>query len=844
MPNALLIIEDPAQKKQAEDYFATETSDLECTISSSTREAVETFQTRPAQIIIADVNDPKSIDQLVLNFPATPIILLVNRSDAREAFAALNTGVSDFLIKDGNGEFLKAIDPASRKTLAIFHDREASRRKNEKLQHELDTTLRNLEKETTSHKHTLLELLRSNEIYRNLVETSSDRTWEMDINMHYTFSSSQVIDMLGYSPEETIGRSPLDFMTIDNAARAKNSFAAFYKSQQPFYLQENTFRHRDGSEMVLESNAVPLFKSSGEFKGFRGVDRNITNRKMAREKLRRALKMQKTANDLMKISLEPAVFKEQLQNALDLILSCSFEGLQKKGAIFTVEDEPGMLNLQVHKGFSEEQTVICHKIPFGTCICGRAAENRKIGGFRCESEIHDIKIKGAEPHSHCCIPIVRGEEVLGIINLYLDIDHNWGSEEEEFMKSLGQSMASIIVRHRTDEKNRKLQAQVAYRKKMETISRMAGGIAHDFNNVLTAISGYSQLILMDCKKGTTLHENAEIINESSRRAAELVRQLLTFSQEQRTIPSKISFNDILDKLADAIRSIAGENVTTTFTRAENLWDINIDYAQMDQLIMNLVKNARDALEKNGGNLQIETRNISLGHQFARSHHGVKPGDYVLVSFKDDGPGISPEVREKIFEPFFSTKSEKGHGLGLATVYGIVKQNNGNIFVTSEPGKGATFEVYLPRAVEEGEKSTISVDPEMEGGKETILVVDDEKEIRNYVERVLGGLGYNLLIAEDGVSALEYYENYGDTVDLLLTDVYMPRMDGIELAARLRNRQEDIRVLYMSGFADNPEVHRDIITRGANYMSKPISPQRLASAVRMILDMPTDKAGHA
>jgi signal transduction histidine kinase/CheY-like chemotaxis protein len=397
-------------------------------------------------------------------------------------------------------------------------------------------------------------------------------------------------------------------------------------------------------------------------------------------------------------------------------------------------------------------------------------------------------------------------------------------------------MTDVTDRKRAEEESEALREQLRQSQKMEAIGRLAGGIAHDFNNLLTIIKGYSQLSLIELKEDSPLKGSIEQIDKATDRAADLVRQLLAFSRRQILEMRVLDLNTTLANLHNMLRRLIGEDIELTMVLAEDLGRVKTDLGWIEQAIMNLVVNAKDAMPK-GGKLTIETANVELDEAYARAHVAVTSGRYVMIAVSDTGAGMTPEVRERLFEPFFSTKEkDKGTGLGLSTVYGIVKQSGGNIWVYSEPGKGSTFKIYLPRVDEPLEQPREKLlGDELLRGSETILLVEDEEEVRKLAVRVLERQGYKVLSARDGDEALLVCERHKDPIHLMLTDVVMPGMSGHEVAKRSEPSHPEMKVLYMSGYTDNAIVMHGVLVQGVNYIQKPFTVNGLTKKVREVLE---------
>ncbi len=385
----------------------------------------------------------------------------------------------------------------------------------------------------------------------------------------------------------------------------------------------------------------------------------------------------------------------------------------------------------------------------------------------------------------------------------------------------------------TEKEN--LRLQLLQSQKMEAIGRLAGGIAHDFNNLLTTILGMVDLLLMNFDESDPRTRDLLEVKKAARRASLLTKQLLAFSRRQVLQPTILDLNTVVREMSKMLRRLIGEDIELVTVLDENLGYVKVDQSQIEQVIMNLAVNARDAMPE-GGKLTIETANVELDEEYARRHVGVKPGSYVMLAITDTGFGMDEKTSSRIFEPFFTTKEkDKGTGLGLATVYGIVKQSGGNIWVYSEPGKGTTFKIYLPRVAETKRSSTAETAREDNlQGSETILVVEDDDMVRNLTCKILSGAGYRVLNGASGEEAVRIAQEHGDEIDLVITDVVMPRMSGKELARKLKEIGLEAKTLYISGYTDNAIVKHGILEEGIEFIQKPFSLKTLLKKVRDVL----------
>jgi hypothetical protein len=442
----------------------------------------------------------------------------------------------------------------------------------------------------------------------------------------------------------------------------------------------------------------------------------------------------------------------------------------------------------------------------------------------------------SEPPSHCPHPrlLASGKEERG------DFEEPWLKKWFDSTATPLRSPEGVlegcvhVMRDVTEQ--RALEAQYRQAQKMEAMGRLAGGVAHDFNNLLTAITGYSELLLARLQEEDTLRRYVEEVKKAGDRAASLTRQLLTFSRQQVLEPRVLDLNSVVANVDKMLRRVIGEDIELVTILVPDLGPVKADPGQLEQVMLNLAVNSRDAMPQ-GGKLTIETANVELAEASSHRHGELSPGKYVVLAVSDSGCGMTEETQAHIFEPFFTTKDQgKGTGLGLAMVYGIVKQSGGSVWVYSEVGRGTTFKVYLPQV---NEKVTAQVPrpppPVLTRGWETILLVEDEEPVRSLVRSVLEAGGYVVLEARHGEDALVVAEMHKGPIQLLVTDVVMPEMSGPELAEHLAPFHREMKVLYMSGYTEDAIQHHGVLASRTAYLPKPFTPETLARKVREVLN---------
>jgi PAS domain S-box-containing protein len=397
------------------------------------------------------------------------------------------------------------------------------------------------------------------------------------------------------------------------------------------------------------------------------------------------------------------------------------------------------------------------------------------------------------------------------------------------------AVSGIVVNARDVTERRRLEEQLMQAQRMEAIGTLSGGVAHDFNNILTVILGHTEILLQALQPSSAEYEHLKRVDEASRRASALTRQLLAFSRKQVLQPRVFNLNTLIVDLDKMLRRLISEDIALETVTDPKLGATRADPGQIEQAVMNLVVNARDAM-RSGGRITIETANVILDEEYIRTHAGARSGPHVMLAVSDTGEGISPENLPLIFEPFFTTKEVgKGTGLGLSMVYGIVQQSGGNVWVYSQPGRGTSFKIYLPRVDEPEPVVAEPVRRALTAGAETVLLVEDEPALRDLIKYALTGNGFTVLDVPSPADAIALSRRHNGSLHLLLTDVIMPGMDGPELAKQVQKERPDIKILYMSGYATNFIMHDGVVDPGTNFLEKPFHPRTLLNKVREVLD---------
>jgi PAS domain S-box-containing protein len=636
----------------------------------------------------------------------------------------------------------------------------------------------------------------SEERYRRLFETAKDGILILDADSGRIVDVNPfLLDLTGYDFKDFVGKQLWEIGPFRNKADAKAALAEL-KSKKYIRYDDLPLEARDGRELAVEfvSNVYRV----GDHDVIQCNIRDITARKRAEDALR----------------FRDLILSTQQEASLDgIVVVDAHNKIISSNSRFS---EMWGISLEAMESKSYERVlqVMAEKILYPVKIIGDAKSLSLDPGIKSRDEIvlNDGRI--FDYYSSAMIS-AEGQD-FGRVWFFMDISVRKGAEVEQ----------------------KNLEAQLRGTKKMEAIGSLAGGVAHDFNNLLTVILSYTDFAMGQAIPGSPLMNDLQEVMKAARRASELTRQLLAFGRKQILQPIPLNLNQVIVGVEKMLRRIVGEDIKIDIALAPDIGIVLADPGQIEQVLMNLVVNAREAMPQ-GGRLTIETGNIVLDADYVKSHLDGDSGTFVQLAVTDTGCGMDAATQAKLFEPFFTTKALGiGTGLGLSTAYGIVKQSGGNIIVYSELGKGTTFKVYLPwdLTVIAPVVSKPTIGTKIFVGTETILVVDDEKAIREVAGRMLAKAGYKVMTAEDGVDAIRASGEYSGEIDLLLTDVVMPKMGGNELAQELLNNRPALKVLFMSGYPNNAMGHHGVLDAGLQFIGKPFSAVELTQKIRDVLKM--------
>jgi PAS domain S-box-containing protein len=720
------------------------------------------------------------------------------------------------------------------------------------------------------------EALRSSEqqlrheraLLRALIDSIPDLIFFKDKDSVYLGCNKAFEIYSGLEERELIGKTDLDIASHEVAELYRRKDREMFASGKALRNEEwIPFKSSGGA--YFDTLKTPYYGPDGELLGLIGVSRDITERKRMSEALeKRLVVLTRPLDAVGNIELEDLFDLEEIQKLQD-----QFAEATGVASIITHLDgtpitnpsnfcrlcediirrtEKGLKNCyysdSIIGSHSSEGPITQQCLSGGLwdagasiSVAGRHIANWLIGQVRDETQVETEMRAYAEE---------IGADEKAFMEAFQEVPSmsrgQFGKVAQALFTLAGQlsSMAYQNIQQarfitelkRAEEEKGSLEAQLIHAQKMESVGRLAGGVAHDFNNMLGVIMGHAELALSRVELGGALYQDLREILGAANRSADLTRQLLAFARKQTVSPKVLDLNVTIEGMLKMLRRLIGEDIDLVWMPGLDLWMVKIDPSQIDQMLANLAINARDAIA-GVGKVTIETSNVVLDESTGSGRPGFAPGEYVLLSVSDTGAGMGKDVLDHIFEPFFTTKQVgQGTGLGLATVYGIVKQNEGSVDVYSEPSLGTTFKIYLPRYAEVAfHTPTEALTGKIPEGTETVLIVEDEEAILTIAKTILDRLGYTVLIANSPVQALRLAGEYAGDIHLLITDVVMPEMNGRELANRLTAAKPGLKCLFMSGYTANIIAHHSVLDEGVHFIPKPFSVKALAEKAREALD---------
>jgi PAS domain S-box-containing protein len=630
----------------------------------------------------------------------------------------------------------------------------------------------------------------SEERYRRIVESTTDGIWIYDKELVTSFVNARMASLLGYTVEEVSGQPIFAFMHEASPAEA---MARLSEARQGTGAHgELAYRRKDGTTLWASVRATPLVDSSGRFEAMLEVVTDVSSERRADETRAHMAAIVESSEDAI-LSVRP--------DGGITTWNRGAETLYRYSASEMIGESVFLL---VPSAALEEERRLLERVARGEAAGQYETRRSRKDGSVVEVTITLSPVRDA-----------RGN-VIGVSHIARDLTR--------------QKQTEAALRQ-TEEQFRQAQ-------KMEAVGRLAGGVAHDFNNLLSVILSYSNMAVQDLNPADPLRRDIAEISKASERASELTQQLLAFSRQQVLQPRVIDLGEVVAAMERMLQRLLGEDIELALRPARDLGRVLADPGQIEQVVMNLAVNARDAMPE-GGQLTIEMRNVELDATYVSAHFGVAAGSYVMLAVSDTGVGMDAATRARVFEPFFTTKPVgKGTGLGLATVFGIVQQSGGHIGVYSEPGEGSTFKLYLPRTDRSVEARTgAAASASATRGSETILLVEDEEQLRTVTCAILRRHGYRVLEASNGGEAFLISRDFAGEIHLLLTDVVMPRLSGRKLAEQLSPQRPRMRVLFASGYTDDAIVRHGVLVEGVAFIQKPFKPNALLGKVREVLDAP-------
>jgi PAS domain S-box-containing protein len=714
---------------------------------------------------------------------------------------------------------------------------------------EVVSTNRGLQREIAERELAEEALSASEAEHRSLFDNATMGIYRSTAEGKLIKANDAFAKMLGYDSAEEVLACDLERDMYFIPGERANLIAEKFPTGSADGL-EILWKKKDGSKIWVHMNARAVLNDAGRPVFFDTCIHDVTKRVYAEASLQEA--NERALKDYEQLVERIAALGQTLGNARELT---AIFGALRDFAVVSVPCD-GLAIALYDQDRQTRHVAYCwtegkefdpkdvSEVPVRDGLAGRAIKSRRV----LIDNNYQLALQGTESvvpagaqiaeqtsRSAMAAPMTVMGRTVGCVEVQANQSAGYRQEHATAMR-MAASLAGTAVENVTlIAREQAKEEQLRQSQKMEAVGQLAGGIAHDFNNLLTAITGYSELTLRDLDPASSSYAKITEVKKAGDRAASLTRQLLAFSRKQILQAKVLDLNTVIPEMEKMLRRLIGENISLQTSLDPQLGQVKADPGQVEQILLNLCVNARDAMP-NGGLLTIQTTNVTLSQPYRNQQVFIRAGSYVMLSVSDNGCGMDAETQARIFEPFFTTKDlGKGTGLGLSTVYGIVKQSEGTIWVYSEVGRGTTFKIYLPRADESVAPADNARANLVPGGHETILLVEDEEIVRALAREILETQGYEVLTATNGEEGLRVCHQFGGRIDLLITDVVMPNMSGRELAENVAGLRPETRILYMSGFTDDAIVRHGVLDDGVSFIQKPFSPDALAMKARSVLD---------
>ncbi|MCJ8501533.1 response regulator [Desulfatitalea alkaliphila] len=829
-------------------------------VAADGEQALEHLQGEATDLIISDILMPVMdgfelcrrvrADKRLHTIPF--IVYSATYTDSRDEDLALKIGANRFIVKPCEPDrFIETMHEVmvtakpSPPTVAPSNQQEGVLKLyNERLVNKLEHKMLQLEKEVEGRRNAEAVLREREQHFRNLANSSRALIYTLNADYLAEYFNDPYLAFTGRPLEQERGEGWVASVHPEDQPHVKEVLRRSRARHDAYSLTYRLRRH-DGEYRWFQDDGSPCYDSYGRFNGYIGHCLDITKTKQDQERYEHLNAVLKSIQDVNQLIIRERDIDALIRGACRLIVDN--RGYAAAMIVLTgANDRP---TTWARSGTEPGFTPMIEALEQGELppCADHTATGKQCGPGPPSSD----------PACHVCPAPDTGKNALCLHLRLVDDGVSIGfliavaekgvtvvdPEERQLLEEMAGDIAYAVrmllmdrERRRIEEDHEKLRKQMIQTQRLESVGRLAGGVAHDFNNMLSVILGYAELAMEKAGNGTPLHDDLTEVFNAGRRSKEITRQLLAFARKQIIAPKVLDLNEILESMLKMLRRLIGEEVDIAWLPAAGLWPIRIDPSQVDQLLANLCVNARDAIG-GVGKITIETENATIDETYCAVHQDAVPGDYVLLAVRDDGCGMDKELMDQIFEPFFTTKAvHQGSGLGLSTVYGIIRQNDGFVHVESEPGKGTIFHIYFPRHDRTGDAVRLAEKKQPPAGRgETILLVEDEKVLLKMGTTMLNRFGYKVLAADSPEAAIRLATHHDHAIDLLVTDVVMPGMNGRDLAEQLHAHNPGIKCLFISGYTADVIAKRGVLDEGVLFLQKPFSLHELASKVRMALN---------